>query len=806
VSTPTQPVLRIFLASPGDLNPERVLAKRVVDDINRGLARELSWHVDLLGWEDSLPGYIRPQEKINRDVDSCELFIGLLYERWGTPTGKYSSGFEEEFVRATARREESGSEPEIWLFFKKMHPKLVRDPGEEATKIIAFRDERIAEKKLLFRDFESSEDWERILTHTLSTELAKRAMGVPDSVDVPAATADVDPSADSPELADDESAGSARRDLAGVASAITKAAECLVRGDTASLVSDVPTLVRINLMTAAALSHARTGNTYNAHDINLAYRLREGIELVDRDLAETSLVLRTVFTLAENVTGWYWLRSMTPETILRYAAVRATTDQLVDVRIGALKILQRNGEVPDGLDVLTFFASVFADSSARVRRTGLQVLQDVGLTHDQFRELLDAVISVDDELSQEATDVLVRLEAGLNPQRALELLAERSGPVPDSILSKLRGSIDRVSDDELTAALEATSPDVRALTATTLLARGALGTEAARALLKDPSGVVREAVTLAAFPGLVRADLDSALEDLPTDSAVLVAGSSRREAMLRSFFERMTYDELVSHVDWFSPSDGAPAYEALAVHHFKRFWRQLRKDLRDAFEPLKERSTERLVARNGSEGAELIVSQFSQYDDFIRSAFTVAALRGLLANGTARDADLARSCLGSSGYRVRETALLVLARLAQSEDTDLLLEAAIAEFDNGRRMTLALGGLRAAPREQLDELRERLLDSKNSDLVRMALETRVAASERTRIAARAEALTYNEDPTTRGEAVRYLAKNLSDPKLEAFLGRYVEAGRYFYNVVSWLDRVLYAPDRIRVAFREELLS
>src|SRR4051794_37021061 len=96
-------VLKVFLASPSDLAEERKVSKDIVDSINHGAGRVLGWHIDLMGWEDTLPGYARPQSLINTDVDACDLFVGLLYERWGTPTGEFTSGFEEEFARASGR-------------------------------------------------------------------------------------------------------------------------------------------------------------------------------------------------------------------------------------------------------------------------------------------------------------------------------------------------------------------------------------------------------------------------------------------------------------------------------------------------------------------------------------------------------------------------------------------------------------------------------------------------------------------------------------------------------------------------------
>jgi hypothetical protein len=65
-------LLKVFIASPGDLQPERQSSRAVVDEINRTSGREAEVYIDLLGWEDALPGVGRPQTLINQDVDRCE--------------------------------------------------------------------------------------------------------------------------------------------------------------------------------------------------------------------------------------------------------------------------------------------------------------------------------------------------------------------------------------------------------------------------------------------------------------------------------------------------------------------------------------------------------------------------------------------------------------------------------------------------------------------------------------------------------------------------------------------------------------
>src|SRR5712671_5848287 len=122
MSASSRTVQVLFLASPGDLVPERRAARNVIEELNKSL-REMDWHFDVIGWEDTNPGVGRPQELINRDMERCDVFVGLLWKRWGQSTGKYSSGFEEEFENAISRRTQTGS-PEIWLAFKEIDEQL----------------------------------------------------------------------------------------------------------------------------------------------------------------------------------------------------------------------------------------------------------------------------------------------------------------------------------------------------------------------------------------------------------------------------------------------------------------------------------------------------------------------------------------------------------------------------------------------------------------------------------------------------------------------------------------------------------
>lgn len=151
----TRKVLRIFLAPPGDLQDERKAVRNQVNEFNASWADTLGYQIELMGWEDTASSYGRPQEIINEEVDRCDLFIGMIWKRWGTPPdseGRFTSGFEEELQRAVGRRERDGS-PEISLFFKQIPDDFMVDPGEDLRKVLEFRRRMIDEKKILFQEF-----------------------------------------------------------------------------------------------------------------------------------------------------------------------------------------------------------------------------------------------------------------------------------------------------------------------------------------------------------------------------------------------------------------------------------------------------------------------------------------------------------------------------------------------------------------------------------------------------------------------------------------------------------------------------
>ncbi len=161
----TRTVKHIFIASPGDLSEERAHFPRVLETVNKVKAHAMGIRLEPLGWEDTLPGLGRPQELINSDVAKCELFVMVLWKRWGTPPGKdspYTSGTEEEFELARHLFRNQGV-PNIFLYFRQVPEVMLADPGEQLRKVLDCRKKIEAERELLFKHYGALDEWEQFL-------------------------------------------------------------------------------------------------------------------------------------------------------------------------------------------------------------------------------------------------------------------------------------------------------------------------------------------------------------------------------------------------------------------------------------------------------------------------------------------------------------------------------------------------------------------------------------------------------------------------------------------------------------------
>ena len=166
-------VYRVLIASPSDVEEEREIAVRVIQEWNDLYSYSRKVVLLPLRWEThTAPEYgTRPQEVINRAiVDQCDLLVGIFWTRIGSPTGASESGTLEEIERV------GKAEKPVMLYFSKVeidpdkidfaqterlrHFKSTTYPKgliESYKKLIEFRDKFARQLELKLRDLQRSD-------------------------------------------------------------------------------------------------------------------------------------------------------------------------------------------------------------------------------------------------------------------------------------------------------------------------------------------------------------------------------------------------------------------------------------------------------------------------------------------------------------------------------------------------------------------------------------------------------------------------------------------------------------------------
>jgi hypothetical protein len=143
---PAQRHIKVFLASPSDVQAERESLARLIADINdvlTFLAPEPRITLELVRYEThAYPDVGQPQEVINRQIPiDYDIFIGVMWRRCGTPTKTAKSGTIEEFRRAYEQRRRSSLPKIMFYFCDEPIPMPSRDDLKQLEEVVKFRSE-----------------------------------------------------------------------------------------------------------------------------------------------------------------------------------------------------------------------------------------------------------------------------------------------------------------------------------------------------------------------------------------------------------------------------------------------------------------------------------------------------------------------------------------------------------------------------------------------------------------------------------------------------------------------------------------
>jgi hypothetical protein len=181
--------LRVVVASPNDVQPERDVLPTVIEELNKSVAADRSLRLELTRWEtDAYPGFHPegPQGLIDPilQIEDCDILIGIFWKRFGTPTSDGTTGTKHEFLRAYDAWKQH-QRPQIMVYFNQtaFTPKSKAET-DQWGQVLAFK-ENFPEEGL-FWEYEGLATFERQVRQHLSQFLRQDSFTTAAQVDAQA--------------------------------------------------------------------------------------------------------------------------------------------------------------------------------------------------------------------------------------------------------------------------------------------------------------------------------------------------------------------------------------------------------------------------------------------------------------------------------------------------------------------------------------------------------------------------------------------------------------------------------------------
>lgn len=158
-------IISVFLASPSDVSEEREAVSEVVAELNLLWKNSKNLELKLLKWETDAYSTTGkdPQAIINEQVgNGYDMFIGILWKHFGTPTPRANSGTLEEFTIAHDRYAESEKSIRLMFYFKDAPIKPSQVDAIQLGQVKDFKS-KIGPEGTLHWPFESTSEFQKLL-------------------------------------------------------------------------------------------------------------------------------------------------------------------------------------------------------------------------------------------------------------------------------------------------------------------------------------------------------------------------------------------------------------------------------------------------------------------------------------------------------------------------------------------------------------------------------------------------------------------------------------------------------------------
>ncbi|HEY4283315.1 MAG TPA: hypothetical protein VGM62_09635 [Chthoniobacterales bacterium] len=671
----TRKIIKVFLGSPGDLGQERLRAKGVVDEFNGLHADQMGYQIDLVGWEDTVSSFGRPQATINLELDRCELFVGIMWRRWGTPpdiSGRFTSGFEEEFTTSLEKRRTIGK-PEISMFFKDVSEDHLRDPGPDLKRVLNFKNNLIETKEVLFEAFPTTDEFEkrfrRCLTSYIYRVQDKEGAAVSEKNAGPATSGGAVSTV--PTKSTNYETPLSSRGVEFLRDLIAKTENENQDGEIGAF--DV---ARFRLLSSLLRRSGNDEKVLQVHDANLMY---EGYD--DNSLGKAEKLGLVECGLShfkeEVVPFWRW-----------YSAVEAEEGHLLlnrsswpgwgsDQNVGALlAMLLIRESVPTSNREAYIRHWLAPDRPAKVKQAALAYLGGCG-TRIDLNIIQEELARSDSQTVGVAADSVIRINLRYSRAKALAALLELQPANSDErLLNSLFANVESIDKNILLQGIVHKDKKVRKICVNAFVQRGDLDADAAQVLLNDDEPQIRmSALEIQINSGKTYSDEEA--KNIIVRPGAGIFGSTDRggEKYWKEYRRKILSREAISSLrerDRQSTIFSRDAMFAIIEREFRDSAQTLRRNIDDKYEDFFSSAMDEMATRIDAD----FVGQVKRFSETVRQTLTRSGLDILGRKRQVEDIGRIRKAIRDRFVGYSDEDVFFLKALGGWEDISLVIAAA----------------------------------------------------------------------------------------------------------------------------------
>lgn len=161
----------VFIASPTELKKEREIVRNVCAELNANVAPFRAVTLDAVGWESHCWPDVGtdPQAVVFSQIQPSDIFVGILWNRFGTPTPRADSGTAEEFAVAYESWQ-TKNVSNLLFYFKKQS---LTEDLEQIKLVQDFRN-NLSVRGVMYWNFSSRAEFERQIRQHLTNIVLRR--------------------------------------------------------------------------------------------------------------------------------------------------------------------------------------------------------------------------------------------------------------------------------------------------------------------------------------------------------------------------------------------------------------------------------------------------------------------------------------------------------------------------------------------------------------------------------------------------------------------------------------------------------